>query len=215
MILQTCGRVGLAKMLKEVWQSKTDRDISNVSVDHCAPHCLQLACNKAFKSNSSVKTDSLKWNCELFGIGGTVKKQRLAGSLEMLAYPACAKRYQRFEKTWGTSLQKKLGTFEFQATLWFLSDVLPILTTFSTSLQATKADISIVVDAYEQCSNTFRGFSQSIDGMTFMKKFSRFMRGRKLEFSDLDSEGKVAAAEYEQKVGTAVKIRTASEETIP
>eukprot|EP00808_Paulinella_micropora_P010866 g52008.t1 len=156
------GRVELAKMLKEVWQSKTDRDISNVSVNHCAPHCIQLACNKVFKSvayldqhfdptcldcvlwyeNSSVKANSLKWSCKLFGIGGTVKKSAttrwLARDTNVSslreALPAIRKDLGKYvassqateSQARAAGLQKKLGTFEFQATVWFLSDVLPI-----------------------------------------------------------------------------------------
>ena len=101
---------------------------------------------------------------------GLCVQVREGKDLRWLSWDTCVKSVRRLLKsllTYGRGNKnavaagnyKLMATYEFVATLYLMSDVLPLLTTLSTTFQADNVDLSIVQPAVQvpiSCSYAIR-----------------------------------------------------------
>lgn len=162
--------------------------------------------------NSSNRKDKLKLAIEDFGFGGTIEKpcptrwltrDHSVNSLRETLPAVCDELEHHAEhgdqKARASGLHHQLRTFNFIFTLSMLSDVLPVLTSFSTSLQAKDVDIGVVVDTYEICLSKLTKFEDGLQEMLYMQEAVGLTRDGKLSFSDVSAEAEDFQAKISRK----------------
>eukprot|EP00808_Paulinella_micropora_P028029 g17958.t1 len=95
-------------------------------------------------------------------------RERLPAIIKDLTASSTSKSIKPDDRARATGLLSKVNTFQSYATIYLLSDVLPILASFSKTMQSVKAELSHVLGGFSRAHQLLASFRANVSNMSYL-----------------------------------------------